>query len=57
MTCPAFRDLPVGLFVTERISCAKPGAHKGSHRSAWISGMRLNELTQTSRVRVEWFDA
>ena len=57
VTCPGHRDIPTGFFGSERISCAKPDRHKGAHRSGWIAGMRLNELTQTKRVRVEWVDA
>ena len=56
MTCPAFRTIPTGLFGSETITCAKPEAHKGAHRSGWIAKSRINELTQTSAVRVEWRD-
>lgn len=56
MTCAAFRTIPTGVFSSETIACAKPEAHKGAHRSAWIKASRINELTQTDAVRVEWTD-
>lgn len=56
MTCPAYREIPTGIFGTQRISCGKPQDHKGTHRSDWIEGTRVNELTQTHKVRVEWAD-
>ena len=57
MTCPAFRDIQTGLFSSVRILCE--GKHKPGkpHRSGWISGSTINQLTWTAMVRVEWVDA
>ena len=57
MTCPAARTIQTGLFSSATIACIKPEAHKGAHRSGWIVNDRINELTQTKAVRVEWKDA
>lgn len=62
MTCPASRTIPTGLFSSATITCAKPdkldhSPHSGPHRSAWITNDKINELTQTKAVRVEWKDA
>lgn len=57
MTCPAYRSIPTGIFAPpEEIHCVKPEGHKGPHQSAWITGTRINELTQTQSVRVFWKD-
>jgi hypothetical protein len=57
MTCPAFRDITTGIFQMQRIVCA--GKHKEGkpHKSDWITDSKINELTQTKKVRVEWLDA
>ena len=58
MTCPAYRDIPTGLFSPNyTVTCAKLDGHKGSHRSPWITYSKICELFQVSRVRLEWFDA
>jgi len=58
VTCPAYRDIPTGLFSPNyTVTCAKPESHKGSHRSPWITYSKICELFQVSRVRLEWFDA
>lgn len=56
MTCPAYRDIPTGLFSSLRIVCHGTSGHRGPHKSAWITDERINEMFQTQAVQVAWKD-